>query len=139
MWWFSLATLAQLGVGSWFLVSLPREAMLQFMGRSPLPTASLVIGLAGALLGLAFGFGRRVWPAVWTTVGTVAVMAVVRTQLRSFLLDPYVPPEGVEVVFQRVPLLVFLSALGVVLLVMAAMVLWLWKLPPAGENRTGEA
>jgi hypothetical protein len=130
MRWFSLATLAQLGVGAWFLVSLPREVMLLFMGRSPLPTAALVVGLAGAGLALAFGLTRRVRLAAWTTGATVAVMAVLRSELRAALLGPYLPAEGPEVVFQRLPLLIFLAALAGVLLSIGAMVLWLRRLPP---------
>ena len=43
---FTMLTALQLGLGAWYLVSLPRPVMLLFMGGGKAATALLVAGLA---------------------------------------------------------------------------------------------
>ncbi len=56
--WFLIPTVLNLLVGAWWLASLPREVMLDFMGRSPLAAAVLVIGV---LTGLATLLLMAMW------------------------------------------------------------------------------
>ena len=111
MQWFSYATVAQIIIGFWFLITLPREIMFSFMGGAGLNTAIFILGLAGALLSLVFGFTRRVWPAVVTTFVTVVFMAIVRDLVRTAFLKPYFQLSDLTLVPQYSPMVVFLIAL----------------------------
>jgi hypothetical protein len=43
--WFTIATIIQMAVGIWFLLSLPREVMMLFMGQNMLATILLGLGI----------------------------------------------------------------------------------------------
>ncbi len=111
MRWFTYATVLQVLIGFWFLISLPQEIMLSFMGGSGLNTAILLIGLLAAVLTLAFGFTRRVWPATASTVLTIAFMALMRDFVRIEYLQPYFHPSDLKVNPQYSPMIVFFLAL----------------------------
>ena len=111
MKWFAYATVAQIIIGIWFLISLPREIMLSFMGDSGLNTAVFILGLAGAVLSVIFGFTKKVWPAVFATMGTVIVMALIRDFVRAEFLKPYFQPSDLKLIPQYSPMIVFFIAL----------------------------
>ncbi|NMC48452.1 MAG: hypothetical protein GYA47_03330, partial [Desulfovibrio sp.] len=60
--WFTRATLVQIALGIWFLLALPTDVMLLFMGKSGLHTAVFLAGLAAVAAALYFGFRGQVWP-----------------------------------------------------------------------------
>ncbi|NJB68596.1 hypothetical protein GGQ74_002269 [Desulfobaculum xiamenense] len=108
---FAYATAAQVAVGSWWLVSMPREVMLTFMGGSALHTVVFLAALAGAAVCLVLGFRGRPGSAAWALVVTVAVMAVLRELVRVAYLAPYyrvaeLPSQG-----QHSPMVMFVVAL----------------------------
>lgn len=111
MQWFFYATAAQLFIGFWFLISLPREVMLGFMGGDRLSTVLLVLSLAGVVLSLVFGFARRVWPAAGSVLVTIVLMALVRDFVRSACLKPYFRVSDLTVVPQYSPMIVFIMVL----------------------------
>lgn len=108
--WFSHATALQVMVGVWFLMSLPRPVMLGFMGGDPVATAALVLGLLGTGLCLAAGFKGKLAVSVGAGIGTVAVMAVMRAKLRTFMLTPWVIPQA-EAPQELSPLVLFIASL----------------------------
>ena len=110
---FAWFTLAQLLAGSWFLVSLPREVMLRFMGGHGLSTGVFVLALASVLATLALGFKGRVWPTLASLVGTVVLMACLRELVRIGYLAPYFSPADLVVRPQYSPLVMFLAVLAV--------------------------
>ncbi|WP_319526383.1 hypothetical protein [uncultured Desulfosarcina sp.] len=111
MRWFTTATVVQILIGFWFLISLPIEVMLSFMGGAVPNTVVFVLGLVGAVVSLAFGFTRRVWPTTVATVVTVVLMAIVRDLVRGEFLKPVFHPSDLKVVAQYSPMIVFLIAL----------------------------
>ena len=52
------ATMAQFVVGLWFLVSLPRDLRMLFMGDNPLATTLLLVGILAAFAAIFLMSGR---------------------------------------------------------------------------------
>ncbi|MDK9717956.1 MAG: hypothetical protein OEL57_08620 [Trichlorobacter sp.] len=108
---FSWLTLLQFGVGSWFLLTLPKQTMLRFMGGGSIATALLAVGVVLAVATLITGFKRLVLPTVWLTLPLVYVMSFMRDVVRGNFLAPYFNPTTVPVQVQWSPLLFFLATL----------------------------
>ncbi|MDH5298721.1 MAG: hypothetical protein OEV91_06855 [Desulfobulbaceae bacterium] len=90
--WFCFATLVQIGIGVWFLVTLPSPIRTLFLGASALHTGLLALGIACGLAAVGFGFARKLLPAVIGAVATVTFMALVRDLVRRAYLAPYFAP-----------------------------------------------
>ena len=106
---FSVATMAQILVGVWFLVVLPRPVMLALMGGSAAATVFFLLGIAAALASLYFGFRGALAPTAGAALLTVAFMAILRDQVRTAYLEGIFHPRDLEVVPQYAPLLLFLA------------------------------
>jgi hypothetical protein len=119
---FTMLTLLQLGLGVWYLVSLPRPVMLLFMGGSRTATALLLAGLALTVAALAAGFLRRVALSACLAVPLVYVMAFLRDAVRSGSLKPFYAPETLPAAPEHGPLLLFLASLALGAAVIAWMV-----------------
>lgn len=113
--WFTRATMIQIALGIWFLLALPTDVMLLFMGKSGLHTAVFLAGLAAVAAALFYGLRARPYPAALATIATVALMAGMRDLVRAAYLAPYFHPEKLNVVPQYGPLVVFLVCLAAVL------------------------
>jgi hypothetical protein len=111
MGWFSYATVAQIIVGLWFLMALPTEIMLLFMGKSLSATMIFLAGLAGTLFSLVFGFRKRPVPAAISVMATVVFMVLMRDLVRRAYLDPYFSVSSLKVIPQYSPLVLFLCSL----------------------------
>lgn len=123
---FSWLTLLQLGLGSWFLLSLPKQTMLRFMGGGTIATALLAVGILLAVTTLITGFRRLVFPTLWLTLPLVYVMSFMRDVVRGNFLAPYFDPTTVPVQVQWSPLVLFIVTLALGL----AVVVWmLMQLP----------
>lgn len=110
MAWFKWTTLVQVGIGTWWLMALPRETMKLFMGGNMIATAAFGLGFILALAALAAGFLKRVWTTVWLTVGTMLVMAVMREYVRYGYVREYFTPDQLEVQTQYSSLILFLAS-----------------------------
>jgi hypothetical protein len=130
---FGWATLVQAAGGVWWLMSLPRPAMLAFMGRDPLATGLLAAGLAGTALCLLFAFRRRAMAAAGALVLTVALMTAMRGVLRQLYLAPYFEPEKLPVRPEPSTLAMFLGCVAIALAVSA----WAMRQPKADQAATG--
>jgi hypothetical protein len=111
MKYFTYATIVQFCIGIWFLISLPREIMLLFMGGDILNSAVFVAGLLTGITSLFFGFTKKVWPAAWATVSTVIFMVILRDMVRTAYLKPYFAVDKLKVIYQYSPMIMFLAAL----------------------------
>jgi hypothetical protein len=109
--WFTYATLVQVGVGLWFLISLPQEIMLLLMGGSALYTAVFLLGLAGVTLILVTGFKKMVWATTAGLVLTITFMVLMRDLVRNAYLAEYYHPSERTVVPEYAPLFLFLVVL----------------------------
>ena len=108
---FSWLTLLQLGVGSWFLLTLPQKTLQRFMGGGSVATALLAIGILLAVATLVTGFKQQVLPTLWLTLPLVYVMSFMRDVVRGNFLAPYFNPATVPVQVQWSPLVFFLVVL----------------------------
>ncbi len=116
MSWFKITTLIQIGIGSWWLMVLPKENMKLFMGGNTVATASFGLGFLLAIVALIFGFKKMVWPTVWATLGTMTAMVVMREYVRYGYIREYFTPDQLVVKTQYSSLILFLvtAAVGVV-------------------------
>lgn len=118
---FATATLLQMATGLWWLISLERDVMLQFMGDNALATGLFVVAVGLTLPALSAGFrGKPKEAAVWTLI-TITAMVCVRAMLRSFKLAPYFSPKNLTVNLEFSPLLLFLITLVLGLVIVAYM------------------
>ncbi len=113
MRWFTHATLLQIVIGFWFQMSLPREIMLLFMGKSPVHTGLFLVALALVVAVLLLGIHRKVRLTAGATLALVLLMVVMRDLVRAAYLSPYYTPSDLAVTGQYSPLAVFLAALVV--------------------------
>jgi hypothetical protein len=116
--WFNYATLSQFIIGSWFLMRLPDDMARMFMGGHPYATMLFAAGVIGTIISLIFGFKNKVWPCAVATVVTVAVMVLMRDQLRLAYLTPYFHPTMLKTSPQYSPFFLFILTLvaGIILI-----------------------
>lgn len=122
--WFTWGTLAQLAGGVWFLLSLPQEFMLMFLGVSGTHTAVLWSGVAAALAAVGLAMKGRAVGAAAGAVVTVSLMAVARDLVRDAYLKPYFSLDSLEVAPQYSPAVVFAVSLAAGL----ALIVWMLRL-----------
>ena len=124
---FRYATMAQFLVGTWFLVSLPREKRMLFLGDNTLATTLLILGIAGAL-GAIMVVGKALEKdnvrlaalgGCGLTAFVILCMSVMRDILRDAYLQPYFHPGEFAVKTQWSVFPVFLG------LFLAGVVFWL--------------
>jgi len=115
---FGWITLVQLGVGTWFWLSMPKEVWKTFMGGSMFATVMMLIGWVGALLVLHSSFTGRLKFSMFLGILQVLVMVIIRDLARSAYLDGIFSPSQLENVKQVSPLIAFLLvfAVGLVLI-----------------------
>ena len=118
---FAWATVVQIGVGLWWLMALPREVMLLFMGGNPLATILLLVGLAAVALTLTMAFQHRLRSTLTGLVATICLMAGMRDLVRQAYLEPWFHPADLRVDPQYGPMLLFAVTLVVGLAVLAYM------------------
>jgi hypothetical protein len=127
--WAAGTTFLNLLAGSWWLLALPRDVLLRFMGRDPVAAVVLMAGLGvglAALVGFAMA-SRAVDPApavrggAWALGATLLAMLFTRDQVRksAFATIGLEPARWVEP--QWGPLLNF----GVLLVAALATVAWM--------------
>jgi hypothetical protein len=107
--------MVQIALGVWFLLALPTDVMLLFMGKSGLHTAVFLAGLAAVAAALTFGLRGQPMAAALAVAATAALMVGLRDMVRAAYLAPYFHPEKLNVVPQYGPLTAFLICLAAVL------------------------
>jgi len=106
--WFCYATLVQIAIGFWFLISLPSEIMIRFVGGSPFHSIVFLVGIAGVVLSLIFGFKKLLYPTAISVIGTVTFMVLMRDLVRKAYLEPYFSLSSLKIIPQYSPLILFL-------------------------------
>ena len=119
------ATMAQFGLGVWFLLSLPRELRMLFQGNNTLATTLLLVGVAGGIAAIVMMSDalrkenlRVAGHYVPGILGVVILcMSVMRDLLRDVYLKPYFHPEqfAVKTQWSVFPLFLGLFVAGVIL------------------------
>jgi hypothetical protein len=108
MKWFFYATLVQILIGVWFLMSLPKEIASIFMGGNYFATLLLVLGFILTCMVLFFGFKNRIWLSAVTTMLTIIIMVIMRDIMRTAYLEPYFSLSDLKIEPQYSPMFFFL-------------------------------
>jgi hypothetical protein len=106
--WFTLANLA---IGTWYLLSLERDTMLIFMGGNMMATLCFTIALLLVLFVLHTSFRDRLWPTVIGLVPLVYLMTFMRAWLRTDFLADYFNLGQLQVVPEYSPMIFFFLTL----------------------------
>jgi hypothetical protein len=115
---FAIATAVQVIVGFWYLLAIPQDYMLQFMGKDIVATIFLMVGILAGIGALVAGFLGKFTVTIALTFTTLIAMIINRYNLRmmyladNFQLDQLqlTPQYGVLVLFVAV-LLVGVAAI----------------------------
>jgi hypothetical protein len=134
---FMYATMAQFIIGSWFLMSIPRDLRMLFMGDNPLASALFGIGILGTVAAIFLMSDalrkQNIRVATYGVTGILAVviltMIIMRDILRDAYLEPYFHPHTFAVKTQWAVLPVFL------VLFVAGVGLWILMLERYGLFR----
>ena len=122
---FAFTTMVQVVFGFWFLLALPREVMMQFMGGNVLYTVMLSAGIILALAGIMTAILGRLALTIGTLLATVAVMIFLRTCLRYAYLEKYFQVTNLPLSAQYDVLLLFLVILVSGLIIVGTMLRWI--------------
>jgi len=120
---FGIATIVQIGVGLWFLLSLGRDLMLQFMGGDIVATVVFMVGFLSAIGAVATAFGGKYRPTL-TQIGlTLLAMVLTRDNLRALYLQGVFDTASLQLTPQYSVLALFV----IVLLAGLGSVVWMLK------------
>jgi hypothetical protein len=121
---FMYATMAQILVGIWFLISLPRDTRMLFMGDSVLATSLLMTGLAGGIAAIFLMSEalrkENVRLAAYSVSGIIGVVILIMSIMRDILRDATLAPFqtgqfAVQTQWSVLPLFLVLFLAGIVL------------------------
>lgn len=108
---FFFMTIVNVGLGTWYLISLPKQQMLLFMGRDLAATGCFVLALLLVIGVLVSSFRQQLAMTVVGTVVLVYLMSFLRSWLRTDLLADYFNLSELQVVPQYSSMLLFLVCL----------------------------
>ncbi len=128
--WFMYSTMVQFAIGIWFLIALPKDKMMIFMGGNLLATIAMLIGIVLALAAIFIMSGalrkedpRRGAIIAMSLIGVVLVfMAIMRDALRDAYLAPYFKLGDLAVKTQFGVLILFL------VLFVGGILVWVWMM-----------
>lgn len=120
--WFVWATCIQFAVGIWFLISLPEDTMMLFLGRASLNSALLAVGILLGGAAIVSAAQNKVWPTAALALITVVDMVLIRDLLRSAYLKPYFSPKQLTVVPDYSPMILFLVTFAAGIVIIAYMI-----------------
>ena len=118
---FGIATAVQVVIGIWFLIALPREIMLGFMGGNILYTIILLIGIAAGIAVLITAFLGKLVPTAVLLLVTVVFMVINRANLRTLYLEKYFDPASLKLIPQYTVMTLFFVVFIIGLMVVAYM------------------
>ncbi len=108
MSYFTIATSIEIVFGFWFLLALPKEIMMVFMGKSAYGTGMLVIGIVLALVALYFSHKRHLISTCICTLLLMIDMIFMRDLVRVAYLKPYFQLSDLTVTSEYSSLMLFL-------------------------------
>lgn len=120
---FLFFTVINIVVGLVYLIVLPREQMLLFMGRDMGATIAFAIAMLLTVGVIMTAWKRKLWLTIGHAVALVYVMAFMRAWLRSGYLHRYFTLDQLQVVPQYSPMVFFFVTLLFGLICLG----WLWK------------
>ena len=119
---FLWLTLVQVAVGTWFLLTLPKELMLLFMGQNSLATLTFIGALLLIVVVLISAFRKMVMVSSAMTAVLIFCMVFMRDFVRGGYLRETFSPDMLEVVAEYSPMVFFLATLLIGLMLIFWMV-----------------
>ena len=108
---FGYATIVQVILGFWFLIAIPADFILQFMGRNIFYSLVLLVGFASGIGAIATAFMSKLRPTVIMLLTTIVAMVITRHNLRTLYLGDMFKLETLELSPQYDVLALFLVIL----------------------------
>jgi len=108
---FFIFTIVQLISGIWFLISLPRETMLIFMGKNTTATIIFIIALVFTVALLYTGYKKKTYAAAIFSLLFIYLMVIMRDFVRSSYLKNYFSVDSLKVNTEISPILLFAVSL----------------------------
>jgi hypothetical protein len=124
---FGWMTIIQMGIGTWFWLSMPAEVWKIFMGGSLFATIMMILGWLGSLLILHSAFTGRLTAAMILGGLQVLIMVIIRDLSRIAYLDGVFNAAELENVSETSPLIAFLLVFVVGLLLLYYMIRLIFK------------
>lgn len=109
---FFFMTMVNVGVGTWYLTSLPKQQMLLFMGRDLAATICFIIALLLVIGVLVSSFRQQLMTTLIGTVVLVYLMSFLRSWLRTDMLADYFNLSQLQVAPQYSSMFLFLICLA---------------------------
>lgn len=97
---FAYATMIQIAVGFWFLLSLPQNIMQKYMGGDSFATVVLVLGIITAIASVFTALKGKLKDTIAFLLLTLIFMVINRYNLRIFQLEGSFSPSELKVVPQ---------------------------------------
>lgn len=119
---FGIATAVQIVFGFWFLIALPQNIMLQFMGQNILATIILFAGVLFGIGAMILAFLNKFTLAVIHLLVTVVLMVISRAFLRSMYLADIFSLKSLNLSPQYGVMVLFLAVFVIGLIVVGYMV-----------------
>lgn len=130
---FGYATIVQVAVGLWFLLAIPRDFLLNFMGGDIFSTVVFIIGFLTAIGAIAAAFAGKFRPTLSMLIITIPAMVIMRHQLRSMYLNGKFSLSSLELAPQYGVMILFF----IILIIGIAAVLYMLR--AAFMNKEGRA
>ncbi|MBN2082296.1 hypothetical protein JW859_08830 [bacterium] len=108
---FAYATMVQVLIGVWFLLTLPREVMMAFMGQSMYATVLLALGILLALAVIFTAMRSKLNLTAVLLAVLVTVMVLMRDVVRGGYLAQYFSYANLPVNLSISPLILFVAIL----------------------------
>ncbi len=105
---FSYATMVQVLIGLWFLLSLPGEIMRLFLGQNMVYTLFMATGILTGLAVIILGTLKKTGLTLATTLFLLVIMIVIRDLVRKAYLGKVFSPSDLRLDPERSPFLLFL-------------------------------
>lgn len=105
---FAHTTILQVLIGLWFLIALPKDIMMLFMGKDMLYTILLMSGILLSIITIVLAYMKKFTSVVLLTVVILMMMIVVRELLKFAYLNTIFSPSEMTVNPQYSPFIVFL-------------------------------
>lgn len=126
---YAYATIAQMIIGFWWLIALPRDIMFHFMGERIVHTILLMLGILLAIGSLVTALRHKVRPTITQFLLLLVTMTVMRALLRGSYIGDFFKPGDMELVPQYGVFVLFL----VVLVIGLVAIGWMLKAVRAAQ------
>ena len=113
---FGYATIFQAVIGIWFLIAIPREFMLNFMGGHIVATILFLLGFSSAIGAIFTAFSNKLRPTIIMFIITILAMVLTRHHLREMYLQNKFSLSSLELSPQYGVMILFFVVLVVGLL-----------------------